>query len=73
MEAHGDTDVQIVRQTRVQERKTNRTTEYLVLSEVSLRKAGIEQLYQVKRMIKGIVKLAGTMKVIAGIFAPATD
>ena len=24
-------------------------------------------------MIKGIVKLAGTMKVTAGIFAPATD
>ena len=41
MEARSGTDVQIVRHT-------------LVPSEVSLRIAGVEQFYQVKRMIRGI-------------------
>ena len=40
MKARGDTDVQIVR--------------YAFPSEVSLGRAGVEQLYQVKRMIRGI-------------------
>ena len=35
-------------------RKTNRTIWWLIPSAVSLRRAGVEQLYQVKRMIGGI-------------------
>ena len=35
-------------------RRTNRTIRWLVPSTVSLRRAGVEQLYQVKRMIGGI-------------------
>ena len=55
MEARSGTDVQIVRQTWVQGRKTNRTIQQLVPSEVSLRIAGVgKQFYQVKRMIRGI-------------------
>ena len=54
VEARSDTDVQIVRQTWVQGRKTNRTIQQLVPSEVSLRIARVEQLRQVKRMIRGI-------------------
>ena len=49
-----DTDVPIVRYTWVSGRKTNRTTQQLIPSAVSLRRAGVEQLYQVKRMIGGI-------------------
>ena len=55
MEARSDTDVQIVRLTWVQGRKTNRTIQQLVPSEVSLRIAGtISQLHTVKRMIRGL-------------------
>ena len=54
MEVRIDTDVQIVRHTWVQGRKTNRTIQQLVPSEVSLRIAGVAQFYQVKRMIRGI-------------------
>ena len=54
VEARSGTDVQIVRQTWVQGRKTNRTIQQLVPSEVSLRIAGVEQFYQVKRMIRGL-------------------
>ena len=54
MEVRIDTDVQIVRHTWVQGRKTNRTIQQLVPSEVSRRIAGIAQFYHVKRMIKGI-------------------
>ena len=34
--------------------ETNRTIRWLIPSAVSLRRAGVEQLYQVKRMIGGI-------------------
>ena len=44
MDVRGDTDVQIVRYTWVQERKTNRTIRITVA----------QQLYQVKWMIEGI-------------------
>ena len=40
MEARSETDVQIVRRSWVQGRKTNRTIQQLVSSEVSLRIAG---------------------------------
>ena len=53
VEARSDTDVQIVRHTWTQGRKTNRTIQQLVPFEVSLRIAGVKQLYQVKRMIRG--------------------
>ena len=54
MEARSDTDVQIVRYAREKGRKTNRTIQQLLPSEVSLTIAGIEKLYQVKRMIRRI-------------------
>ena len=55
MEARSGVNVQITRQIWVQGRKTNRTIQQLVPSEVSLRIAGtIMQFYQVKRMIRGI-------------------
>ena len=44
MDARGDIDVQIVRYTWVQERKTNRTIRIIVA----------QQRVQVKRMIEGI-------------------
>ena len=44
MDVRGDTDVQIVRYTWVQERKTNKTIRITVA----------QQLYQVKWMIEGI-------------------
>ena len=47
-------DVQVVRYTWRKERKTNRTISQLVPSAVSLRRAGVEQLHLVKRMIGGI-------------------
>ena len=53
VEARRDSDVQIDLQIWVQGRKTNRTIQQLVPSEVSLRIAGtIMQFYQVKRMIR---------------------
>lgn len=56
VEVRSGSDVQIDRPTRVQGRKTNRTIQQLVPSEVSPRIAGtyFEQLYTVKRMIRGI-------------------
>ena len=48
-----DTDVQIVCYAWRRGRKTNRTISQLFPSAVSLRRAGVEQLYQVKRMIRG--------------------
>ncbi|KAI3642086.1 hypothetical protein MP228_011641 [Amoeboaphelidium protococcarum] len=58
VEARSGTDVQIVRQIWVQGRKTNRTIQQLVPSEVSLRIAEtVTQLDQVKRMIRGLGEL----------------
>ena len=55
VEARRDSDVQIDLQIWVQGRKTNRTIQQLVPSEVSLRIAGtIMQFYQVKRMIRSL-------------------
>ena len=48
VEARSDTDVQIVRQTLVQGRKTNRTIQQLVPSEVSLRIAGVYSVLSCK-------------------------
>ena len=42
-----------VRYTWREERRTNRTAHLLIPSAVSLRRGGVEQLYQVKRMIGG--------------------
>ncbi len=53
MEVQSDTDVQIVRVTWVQGRKTNRTIQQLVPSEVSLRIAGDIKFCRVKLMIRG--------------------
>ena len=49
--------VQIVRHMWVlvaKDKSTNQTIRQLIPSAVSLRRAGVEQLYQVKRMIGGI-------------------
>ena len=46
-------EVQIVRET-FWWRKTNRTIRWLFPFAVSVKRAGVEQLYQVKRMIGGI-------------------
>ena len=54
MEVRSNTDVQIVRYPWVSERKTNRTIQKLVPSEVSLGIAGVEHLSQVKRIIRRI-------------------
>ena len=58
VEVRNGTDVQIVHQIEVQRRKTNRTAEQLVPSEVSLRTAEAEkifyELHAVKLMIRGI-------------------
>ena len=50
VEARGDTDVHVVRYAWRKGRKTNRTISPLVF----LRTAETEQLYQVKRMTRGI-------------------
>ena len=53
LEARSDTDVQIVRWIQVQGRKTNRTIQQLVPSEVSLRIARVRcKLHEVKQMIR---------------------
>ena len=53
LEARNDTDVQIVRWIHVQGRKTNRTIQQLVPSEVSLRIARVRcKLHEVKQMIR---------------------
>ena len=53
MEARGDTDVRIFRETWVKGRKANLTIQLLVPSEVPL-KLAFEQLHQVRRMIREI-------------------
>ena len=53
VEASRDTNAQIVRFAWREGRKTNRTVQLLIPSAVSLRRAGVEQLYQVKRMFRG--------------------
>ena len=53
MEARVDTGVEIVRHAWTKGRKINTTILELFPSEVSLGRAGVEQLYQVKPMIRG--------------------
>ena len=53
----GDIDAQIARSALVFGRKTNRTISQLVPSAVSLRRDGVEQLHQGKRMIGGTGKM----------------
>ena len=48
-----ENDVRIVRYAWRKGRKTNRTVSLLIPSAVSLRRAGVEQLYPVKRMVGG--------------------
>ena len=54
VEAPSGADVQTVQFTSTKGRKTNRPIMSLIPSAVSLRIAGVEQFYQVKRVIGGI-------------------